>query len=503
MAKSPIMKRIDAARRDRDNHQGWMNDILKLSMPTYRQIGESIEPEGRFREQDDLFDTTLQEVVEDFASDMIATFTPRHERWVKFQPYDSLLEEEKKSISGDLRALEDAIFDEIERSNYWDAAQECFGFWGVGCMAVAISDMGPLQPLHFQPIELADLLIERGADGSTTGRWREMKLTKAGLHQLWPTVFPPPSMKDSTNPKTYCVHDGCDRDYSVPGEERWTYRVLVDGEEKFSSTEAGAGSAPIVVCRFRHQADSAWGPGPAHKAAPMARVLDELAYLQLKALQKSVDPIVSYEEDGVMNIEGGLDPGSWLARAPNSKAPEPLEPNIRFDVTIFKADELRKGIKKAMYQDRPEQPGQTPPTATQWFDEKTWNTRRKELPRDRCVREWVLPIIERVAWIKAQRGELPEIRLKDGKLINVRPISPLSKAKDLEDVQVTGQVLALAGQVATAKASGVAINDRETIAKIAKTAGERHIVMLTDEEIQQQMMMAAAAQGGAGAPEVL
>jgi hypothetical protein len=39
------------------------------------------------------------------------------------------------------------------------------------------------------------------------------------------------------------------------------------------------------------------------------------------------------------------------------------------------------------------------------------------------------------------------VRLGD-RLIKVRPVSPLSKAKDLEDVQVTQQVLNLAQNIA-------------------------------------------------------
>jgi len=497
MAAPLILKRIERAKQDRSRHAPWINDILRLGLPTYRHLDREREAQARTEDQDDLFDTTLQETVEDFASDMIGTFTPRHERWVDMQPYEGISPEAKREIEVALKDYGDRIWDELERSNYWDAAQECFTFWAVSAMAVAVSDMGPLEPIHFQPIELADLLLERGADGSTTGRWREMKLTAAGLNQLWPTIFPAPD--ERSRHKVSVVYDGCDRDYSVPGEEAWTYRIIVDGKEKYAKRSVGAGAASIIACRFRHQADSAWGPGPAHKATPPARVLDELNYLGLKAIQKTVDPVTVYEEDGVMNPEGGIEPGTWLAMAAGSKAPEPLAPDVRFDAMIFKADELKKAVKKALYQDRPEQPGQTPPTATQWLDEKQWNTRRRELPRDRCVREWVLPIIERVAWILKERGQLPDIKLKGGDIVNVRPVSPLSKAKDLEDVQITGQMLAMIAQVGAAAAGGAPIDQKATIEALKKTAKERHIVMMSDEEIQQKAMAEAAMQmGGAG-----
>jgi len=499
MAKE-IMRRIEAAKQDRSRHAHWINDTLRLAMPTYRQLDQTREPDARTGDQNDLFDTTLQEVIEDFASDMISTFTPRYERWVEMAPYVSLPEEVRRSIEPQLSAYADRIWDEIERSNYWDAAQECFPFWAIAGMAVAVSDMGPLEPIHFQPIEIADLLLERGADGSTTGRWREMTLTPAGLHQLWPAIFPPPTARDMLSNKSLTVYDGCDRDYSVPGVEQWTYRIIVDGKTKYEKTMQGAGAAPIIACRYRHQADSAWGPGPAHKATPRSRVLDELSYLSLKAIQKSVDPVTFYEEDGVTNIEGGLEPGTYVPMAIGTRAPTPMQVDTRFDAMIFKSDELAKGIKKALYQDRPEQPGQTPPTATQWMDEKAWNTRRRELPRDRCVREWVLPIIERVAWILKERGQLPDIKLKGGDVVNVRPISPLSKAKDLEDIQVTNQIMQLAMAVGNLKQTGAPVDVKATIENLQSTAKERHLAMMTDEQIaqEQQMAMMAQAAGAAG-----
>jgi hypothetical protein len=492
-----LLARVAAARQDRTRHQTWIDETLRLALPTYRRLNDSTTAADRTDQQDDLFDTTLQITLEDFASDMISTFTPRHERWVMFEPADDLTEGQRREIAPQLKAIGDTVFAELERSNYWDAAQECFAFWGVSAMAMAVSDMGPLNPLHFQVIELPDCLLERGPDGSVTGKWREMRLTAEERHTMWggsmPQFFPPHDGR--TRDKKSRVIEGCDRDWSTPGVERWHYRILVDNKEAFKQTYEGAGSCPIIACRFRQQADSAWGPGPAHKATPLARVLDELAYLNLKGLGRSIDPPFSYVDDGLSNFEQGMEAGRGFARREGSEAPEAFLPDVRFDASFFAQDQMRAEIKKALYQDRPEQPGSTPPTLGQWMDEKAWNTRRKELPRDRCVREWVLPIIERVAWIMAKRGRLPEVKLKGGQIVNCRPISPLSKAKDLEDMNLTGQVLGMAGLIGTAKQTGLPIDARSTMENLIRTAKERHIVMQSDEQIAQEMAMQAAASG--------
>lgn len=107
-----------------------------------------------------------------------------------------------------------------------------------------------------------------------------------------------------------------------------------------------------------------------------------------------------------------------------------------------------------------------------------------------------LPIIERVAWILARRGVLPEVKLKGGKVVNVRPISPLSKAKDLEDMNLTGQVLQFAAGIGAALQVGVPIDATATMDNLIATAKERHIVMKTPEQLAQEAAMAAMSQGG-------
>jgi len=489
-----VMQDIRAAQADRKNHAPWMNEIIQLGLPTYRQVDVSRDAADRADDQDDLFDNELQVTLEDFSSDMISTFTPRYERWVSMSSAMQLSEGEQAQIADQVQEIEDMIFAELEKSNYWEAAQECFQFWGVSSMGVAISDMGPLNPIHFQPIEISDLLMRRGPDGSLYGKWREMRMTATDLYAMWPKTFPLPP--ESQRKKIHAVVEGCDRDISMPGEERWVYRIFVDGKQKLIEPYEGQGSCPIVACRFRHQADSAWGPGPAHKAVPAARALDQLAYLNLKALGKNIDPAISYEEDGVANFEGGIQDGTAYPRASGTSSPERIYEEISFNAAFFEMDDLRKRIKRALYQDRPEQPGQTPPTATQWTDEKAWNTRRRELPRDRCVREWVVPIIDRVAWIMKQRGKLPELKLKSGELISLRPISPMSKAKDMEDLSITNQVLAMATNVGAAAQSGVPVDVRATVERMRATAKERHLIMKTAEQIQQEALAQAAAAAG-------
>jgi hypothetical protein len=82
---------------------------------------------------------------------------------------------------------------------------------------------------------------------------------------------------------------------------------------------SGRGSCPILVTRWRTFSTSAWGVGPGLKCLPDAMTLNQERKLILKNLGKIVDPPIAYDDDGVLNPEGGIGPGDWIPRMPGSK----------------------------------------------------------------------------------------------------------------------------------------------------------------------------------------
>jgi hypothetical protein len=486
-----IIAKITEARADRQKAQAWIDECLRFAMPLTTRIGSpntQVEPD----DEDQLFDTTLQDTTDDFGSDMNHLFTPRHEKWVQFEPSKQLSDGEKRQISEAIQAQSEMLFTEIERSNFYEHAGEAYRSWAITVAAISITDPGSLQPIFCQHIELPELMLARGPLGSFDGRYREWPvMKKADMAVIWPSLFP--SIPEIEGKKKVTVVDGWTRDWSDPALEAWWFSITVNNKVEHKQRFEGPGSCGFIVSPWRKSKKTAWMPGPVKKALPPARTLDELAYIYLKALNRDVDPAMSYEEDGIMNPEGGIDAGVWLARAPGSEAPSPIRSESRLDASVFEREKLELKIKKALYQDRPDQAGKTPPTATQWMDEKAWNTRRMELPRDLATNEWVLPIINRFAYIMAQRGQPLDITVNKSQ-VELRPKTPLSKARDVEDLQNTMQVMGMVRPILEAEAMNTPINSRATIERILETADERHIVLFTEEEIAQRAEQQATLQ---------
>lgn len=491
--KTNIFRKLKIAQDDRARASTWINNVLQYAMPLENRLGTDASTPRSPDEQSDIFDTTLQETLSDFGSDMSHLFTPRHEKWVKFELTKTLTQAEQVKYQKDVDAVSDQLFEEIEKSNFYESAGEAYNNWGISLMAIAINSGGLNKPIDCQPIPMNELLVCRGANGNFDAIFREFgKMTEEDMRLVWPNVFD--KVKPEEKNKAVKPIEAWVRNYSDPTIEAWDYFILVGKEIRLQKFFKGEGSCGIIVCPWRKKSNTAWAAGPAYTALPTARLLDELNYLGLKALNRDLDPVVSYQEDGILNPEGGIDAGTWLARAPGSDAPVPIESKARTDLAIFERTRLERKIKAQLYQDRPDQSGKTPPTATQWLDEKAWNTRRMELPRDLATNLWVVPIINRFSWLMEKAGK--KLGFQAGKeFIQLKPITPLSKARDIEDINTTMQVIGWTQMILNLEQiPNNPIDVLSTIQAIKITASERHIEFKSPEQMQAQQMLAMAAQ---------
>jgi hypothetical protein len=425
-----MQRRVKRAETDRNRHQPRIADCNKYTRPWVHGFNQN-QPGNDF---DEIFDSTAMTVLEDFAAENLNTFTPRKNNWLEESPVASLDAAQKKIIEGDLAKRQGLVFFEMARSNLYQALQEAYLDLGPGTMCVLVMDIDPAQPLHCEAIPLTDLLITRGPYGFVDGTFRRKKYLRNDVNVLWPDadlskLGPEPQQGD----QDLEITDGCWRDWSDKGNEAYQYAVECQGKIIYQKRWNGPGSCPFIVARWSRDATTAWGIGPTYRELPNIKTLNHVRYLSLKNYDKHVDPPMSYEDDGVANFDNGIEPGRFFPRAPNSDEPKALESKSAFDVQVFEVDELRSAIRRAHYQDRPEQIGKTPPTATQWADEAAERARRMGTPATNLVQELQYPLYRRFVYLLDQRGVLPKVTL-DGSVVALQPVSPLLRAQEQEEV---------------------------------------------------------------------
>lgn len=422
---------VDIGLQDRNRHQARITDCYALAMPWRHKFNEDRANVNL----DQIYDETIGTVLEDFASDMLNTFTPQKNNWLEDKPAEALRPEDKRLLGDRLKRRQEIVFAEMARSNLYQALQEAYQDLGPGTMALVITDIGATMPVHCECLPAPDLIITRGPYGYVDGKFRKRKRTWQDVTILWPDAVMSRIGQTPQNPEVYelDVTDGLWRDWSDKGYETYQYVVEAGGKIVYEKTWKGVGSCPFVVARWARDSTTAWGIGPTYRTLPATKTLNHFAYLTLKNYDKHVDAPTSYEDDGVVNLDNGVEPGDWIARAPGSEPPTPIESKSRFDYEAFQIDEKRSAIRRAHYQDKPEQLGKTPPTATQWADEAAERARRMGTPATNLVQELQIPIYMRFVYLLEERGTIERIRVPGGSAV-VEPTSPILRAQQQEAV---------------------------------------------------------------------
>ena len=474
------MARIDDARQDRDDLQERLNAFYSLAIPHRPYVGYENSYTYRHDEddQDDIFDSTLQEATADFASDQLDKFMPNYNPWVKLKPGIALKNASSENAFRDQSMKwEENLYDLIRQTNWYEQNLEVFHDLAGGAAGTII----PLAPrgedVKIRPVLMSNLLMDEGAFSDLDGRWDEFTIRKRHIKEMFgDKVYAELSnqTKSKNSSDKISVLQGCRRKRMANGGYRWLWIVAIERKVVSRKLLAPGTPAPMNVARWRHAPPSAWGPGPADLALASARTLDELAYLNMKKLAKELDPPMSYVADGVFNPDGGVENGTYLARRMGSEAPHPLfEPSASQNL-FFDRDVLRYQVRRALHQDKPDQEGKTPPTAAQWIDQRTQHEQRQQA-RHRVYREYVLPSLRRFAYVFSMRGELEPIKI-DGKTVQADFVNPLSKASDSAAVSA-GMQFAQSGIGMFSETGLASIDAYETLQNWQKKLGDDTVVL--------------------------
>ncbi|TXH12887.1 MAG: hypothetical protein E6R03_12170 [Hyphomicrobiaceae bacterium] len=504
--KALLKRRLSRMKADQQLRAPFVNEVYRLAMPQRQRVGQEKMTPMTEEEVQDLLDTTFAETADDFASDMISMFTPAHEPWVTHEPTKALNKDQQRQAAAQIKSAVDWLWDDVQESSYYDAADECFHDLVAGTMAMRMREYGAAQPLCYEAVPISELLLDVGPDRAPDGRFTEGLCEKShfavnyGRYVDWKSLPGTLTTKfrNAKDDARFKVSDGVYRVWDKPGMTQWRRVVLLEGEIVYEKFYDEDGAEQFYVTRWRTEKRSAYGIGPGWWACAPQRVLVELAALTLGGLHKTVDPSYAFSDpDGTANLEQGLAAGDYLQLGEGFDVKK-LSGDGDLNAAFFQREDLRQLIKSALYQDRPEQRGDTPPTATQWADESARTQQRWEIPRGKVYREWVIPIIRGHQWQRTRHGIFPKIQI-GADAVMLKPQSPQAKARSFDKVAKAERVLASAGSPALAQAAPLVIDGRKTLANIKSELGDDIVAVRSQQEIDQMAQQAAALaqqQGG-------
>jgi hypothetical protein len=438
--------------------------------------------------------TTLGiECSDDFTGMAVDAFMPSHLDWCR-RGQGHLPNAVWAEIAQDVGVQDAVIMATIRASKLHAVIDQAFNpDLSLGTAALWIEQGASAAPPEVRPVPIKNLDINigpNGVDERFVSKFIAARNLKGELGDL--------PFSDKTRQKiekqpsaSVEVNWGLWRDYSVPLEERWQYKIMADKHLVHEEVIVGDGSCPLLVMRFGVDPTNPWGDGPTLQALPYLRVADALAGVTQDNAEFQVDPAFIYPNDGFINFEGGIQHGMAYPGGPGFDAKNIawLRPDSNPNAGYLTIEDLRQAVRRLYYSDFPEQKGKTPPTASQWVDEMVKMQKRIGLKGQMFWWEGPRAIFQRFRYLLEKAGIIRPI-VVNGATVALEPYNPAVKGQEYQEVQTAIQLLQ------TGLAFGgiqfqAALNTMATLDNLQRKLGDSLVVWNTEEEAQKMMMLLA------------
>ncbi len=440
------------------------------------------------------------ECAEDFATTLIASFMPRGMNWMDQVVPSRVPDVQREEAEEQAKGQTELIFELIRESNFDAAvAMSLCPDASVGVHALLIKDKRADKPVFCMPVPLADLDIDVCPDTGRIGARFLRKACKADeVEILLSDVKLSPeflrkckSQKDAKKVIRWGWWPLKGGDYD--SDEHWQHVVLVEDQVVHAAVIKGEGSCELVVARFNPLPERAYGRGPAVKALPELRHLDDLAAGETEHIDWTLRPAHTFPDDSFSNIEDGVQPATFIPVRPGTAQDvKPLFQPGQIDAALFDQQARERKVKRLFYVDTPEQRGDTPPTATQWVDEMALAQRRIGTPGEQYWREGPLEFFKRFRYIGRKRGVVTG-EVQNFPLI---PANPAKRAQDMQKAQ-NGVRAAQVGSALFPEEFKLSIDGAKSIRNFIKLMGAEDVLeMRSKGDIQQAAQLIGQVAGG-------
>ena len=440
------------------------------------------------------------ECAEDFATTLIASFMPRGMDWMDQTVPMRIPEIEREEAIEQAQRQTALIFEMIRESNFDAAvAMSLCPDASVGVHALLIKDKRGDQPVFCLPAPIADLDIDVCPDTGRVGtRFLRQACRAEDVEYVLGDINLPADLKrklkqakDATRVVRWGWWPMKGREYD--GDEHWQHVIMVEEQVVHAAIVKGEGSCELVIARFNPLPERAYGRGPAVKALPELRHLDDLAAGETEHIDWTLRPAHTFPDDSFSNIENGVEPAMFIPIRPGTANDvKPLFQPGTIDAALFDQQARERKVKRLFYVDTPEQRGDTPPTATQWVDEMALAQRRIGTPGEQYWREGPLEFFKRFRYIAKSRNVVTGT-VRD---LPLTPANPAKRAQDMQKAQNAVRAAQIGGGLFPEEFK-LAVDGAKTMDNIFKLMGAEGVIEKRDQaQIQQAASLINQVQGG-------
>jgi hypothetical protein len=481
---SDFQNRYSLAKRWRDAERPYLEEIYSFICPG-REYDFSRSYHSTTQHDTETFISLAEELALDFASDLVTYFTPAEAKWAEYLVTADIPQDAAKAVTDLVTEREAQLFDLIQTSNYNDIAPQLMFEVNHGTTAMWVQQGHISQPIHCEVVPPHELLVLPGYMG-ILDRFREQMVPARDLRPMfanWPEVDlqsnPKLRSKIEKGNSNVKVCWGFWLSWEDPGNPMWKFEITIDGDcvTKGAHTLGPyAGSCPLLTGRFNPIPGKPWGRGPARKSLPDLRVLNKVDEVVLTAMDQALHNTLIYPDDGFLDFSEGMEVGRAYPASRGFTRDQiyELQKGTSLDYGWLSEERLEERIRAAFYQDGPRQRGDTPPTASQWLDERRRVQQRLGKPSAPLWKELFIPFIQRIETLGVESGKMEEAISHQGEAISVLPISPLQKAQNQDKVLVARSNLDLGFAVFGER---IPVDPVQTFQNIVRASGDELTVV--------------------------
>ncbi len=439
-----LKKRYAKIRSERETIQGIWDEITTYIMPHRGRMFEKTNSENSVEwDNYDLFDSTAPDAAQKLSASIQGSMISSSTQWF-FLNYQKAELNKAKDSSSWLESAESVCSEKIKESNFNQESSEMLDEvcgYNTGVLTHEYDTV--LDEMIFKAIPIKESFYELDHKDKVIFFTRIMewnlskiidKFGKDNLPESLKNKADNPSMQSERVTIAYAVwrrEDKKNADISLPlvdDERPYGYCYYVEGTGEKIGEEKGYYECPVYVVRWEKTTDSQYGHGPSTIALPDIKMLNQLVYMGMMAIEKAIDPATYGTELGVI---GDLDLGAGghtIVR--DMDAFRVMETGARFDVLKMEKVELQTSIRQVFRIDELELKDSPQMTATEARIRYELMQRLLGPTFGRLKEDFLEPVVENTFSMLLRNGKFDEMpESVTGADTKIEYVGPLARAQ--------------------------------------------------------------------------
>lgn len=282
-----------------------------------RQISSLTVPsQAPMLDQPELYTDLGFLITADFITEISNTYMPEAQIWCQRAAGMDVSDDVFDQVKDEVKAQDAKIFAAIKASNFYSELPKALNpdlvIAGAGMW---IQRSKAHLPIECLAVPMREIEINLGPNGEIDDRF----VVRYSYNKYVKSLIGDAAWSGVKDSKRKAIEDkpvdrsqiawGFWRKWDRDDDEVWQHVILVENELVFSTELKGDGCCPFIVMRFNPSSDWPWAHGPALQGLPSLRQVDELERQKIEAVERAVNPAITFPDDSFTEVEQGVEPG--------------------------------------------------------------------------------------------------------------------------------------------------------------------------------------------------